>query len=280
MRAQVHTVDVEQRTDRVRRLGDRGQVRPAAEQVGRPGQRDQPGPLVELLAVRARRSARVARHRSRSSARDTGLLAAISTQGRTLASWSSRLTAISSPAVQVLAIARAMSKVSWVMLRPNTMPAGSAPSRSAIADRADATTASAPCSARVTVPRLAIGEISVSCTARATEAGVCEPPGPSKWAAPAASAGNWARMAATSRLGWVSCGHELQLTPLREVSQARPPTPESPSYGSSWWSGWRPAARTRWPATPRRRSGPAPRRSSRPSGWRSGRRARCRHRQR
>ena len=58
------------------------------------------------------------------------------TQGRTFASWSSRETTTSSPGPQPAASVRARSKVSWVALRPNTMPRGSAPSRSAIAERA------------------------------------------------------------------------------------------------------------------------------------------------
>ena len=53
-------------------------------------------------------------------------------------------------------------------------------------------------SAAVMRPRLAIDEASVSATARATGSGTCVPPGPSKWAVPDRSAGNWARTAATS----------------------------------------------------------------------------------
>ena len=55
------------------------------------------------------------------------------THGRMLASWSSRVTTTSSPGPQPAASVRARSKVSAVMLRPNTIPRGSAPSRSAIA---------------------------------------------------------------------------------------------------------------------------------------------------
>ena len=120
------------------------------------------------------------------------------TQGRTFASWSSRETTTSSPGPHPAASVRARSKVSWVALRPKTTPRGSAPSRSATADRAPRTTSSASRSAAVTRPRLAIDEVSVSATARATDSGTCVPPGPSKWAVPDRSAGNWARTAATS----------------------------------------------------------------------------------
>ena len=59
----------------------------------------------------------------------TPTLSAAITHGRTLASWSSLLTMISSPGSQSLAIAREMSKVSWVMLRPNTTPSGTPPTQ-------------------------------------------------------------------------------------------------------------------------------------------------------
>ena len=64
---------------------------------------------------------------------------AASTQGRMLASWSSRVTTTSSPGPQSFARVRATSKVSWVIERPKTTPPGSAPSRSAIAARAPTT---------------------------------------------------------------------------------------------------------------------------------------------
>src|SRR4051794_19965484 len=123
---------------------------------------------------------------------------AASTQVRTLASWSSRVTTTSSPGPQSLARVRARSRVSWVMLRPKTMPSGSAPSRSASADRAPTTAASALRSAAVAEPRFASGESKVSCTALATTSGVWVPPGPSKWAAPPRSDGKCARTVATS----------------------------------------------------------------------------------
>ena len=119
-------------------------------------------------------------------------------QGRMLASWSSRVTITSSSGPQVAARVRARSKVSAVMLRPNTIPRGSTPSRSPMAARAASTTASAARSAAVTEPRFASGDSRVPATAAATVSGTCDPPGPSKCAAPAAKAGKWARIARTS----------------------------------------------------------------------------------
>ena len=123
---------------------------------------------------------------------------AASTQGLTFASWSSEVTTTSSPGPHVAASVRATSNVIWVMLRPKTTPRGSAPSRSATALRAATTVSSAMRSDAVTRPRLASGATRVRLTASATGAGTWEPPGPSKWAYPAVSAGNWARTAATS----------------------------------------------------------------------------------
>ncbi len=122
------------------------------------------------------------------------------TQGRMFASWSSRVTTTSSPGPQPADSTRDSSYVRAVALRPKTTPPGSPPVRSAIACRAATTTASARRSAAVTEPRLAIGAVIVAATAWATASGVCDPPGPSKWAAPPARAGNWARSAATSKL--------------------------------------------------------------------------------
>ena len=120
------------------------------------------------------------------------------TQGRTLPSWSSRVTTTSSSGPHSLAIARLTSKVSWVKLRPNTTPPAGAPSRSASASRAPSTARSAFSWATVRSPRLESGRESVSRTASATTSGVCEPPGPSKNASPLSRAGKWARTFATS----------------------------------------------------------------------------------
>jgi len=102
------------------------------------------------------------------------------TQGRMSASWSRRVTTTSSPGAHRRASARARSMVSWVIDRPTTTPPGAQPSRSAIADRAAWTTASARRSDAVTPPRLEIPLDRVAATASATRAGTCDPPGPSK----------------------------------------------------------------------------------------------------
>ena len=124
--------------------------------------------------------------------------AAATIQGRMFASWSRRVTTTSSPGSHVAASVRAMANVSSVMLRPNTTPRASAPSRSATAARASWTMPSAVRSASVTVPRLASGLRRVRATASATESGTCDPPGPSKCAKPAFRAGKRSRTAATS----------------------------------------------------------------------------------
>ncbi len=132
-------------------------------------------------------------HRTTAAARS-----AACTHGRTFASWSSRVTTTSSPGAQVLASALETSYVRAVIDRPWTMPRGCAPRRSAIAVRKSTTHDSARRSAAVTVPRLAMAAVRVAVTAAATTSGTCEPPGPSKWAAPCARAGKWARTALTS----------------------------------------------------------------------------------
>ncbi len=122
------------------------------------------------------------------------------TQGRMFESWSSRLTTTSSPGPHSCDAARvrAMSMVSWVIERPKTTPPGSTPSRSPTAARAPRVTASVRRSVSVSVPRWHRPPVIVSATARATEEGTCEPPGPSKWAIPWARAGNCARTRSTS----------------------------------------------------------------------------------
>ena len=128
---------------------------------------------------------------------------ATSSHGRMLASWSSRLTTTSSPGTHPLARVRAISKVSAVMLRPTTTPRGSEPMRSPRADRASRTASSELRSAAVTPPRTDIGRVSWPATASATACGTCDPPGPSKCAAPPRSAGNWPRSASMSKAGGV-----------------------------------------------------------------------------
>ena len=109
--------------------------------------------------------------------------------GRMLLSWSSRVTTTSSPCRHDLASVRETSKLGCVALRPKTIPDGSAASRSAIARRASQTVRSARCSAAVTKPRLAIAAVSVSCHRCPDHVGDLGAAGPSKCAAPSASAG-------------------------------------------------------------------------------------------
>src|SRR3954462_219116 len=85
------------------------------------------------------------------------------------------------------------------MLAPKMTPAGAPPTRSATAERAADTMASARPDAGKTPPRLATG-IRIACaTARATLSGSSVPAGPSVWTKPSASAGNSPRTRATSR---------------------------------------------------------------------------------
>src|SRR5215207_3817056 len=80
------------------------------------------------------------------------------------------------------------------------MPRGDPPSRSAKASRKASTTRSALTSDAAPRPRLDSGPVRVAATASPTWRGVWVPPGPSKWASPACSAGNCARRDATSKL--------------------------------------------------------------------------------
>ena len=60
MRREVHGVHVEQRADRVRPVGDRAHRRDGADQVRRPGQRDETGPLVDGRRERTEVESRLA----------------------------------------------------------------------------------------------------------------------------------------------------------------------------------------------------------------------------
>src|SRR3954469_929111 len=84
------------------------------------------------------------------------------------------------------------------MLGPRITPAGTPPTRSATAERAAATIASARPEAGKTPPRLAIGMRSAWAMARATLSGTSAPAGPSACTKPSASAGNRPRTRATS----------------------------------------------------------------------------------
>src|SRR3954462_3154586 len=85
------------------------------------------------------------------------------------------------------------------MLAPRMTPAGAPPTRSATADRAADTIASARPDGGKTPPRLATGSRMACATARATLSGSSEPAGPSVCTKPSASAGNSPRTRATSR---------------------------------------------------------------------------------
>ena len=98
-------------------------------------------------------------------------------------------------------MARDISKVSAVALRPTTTVPGSTPSRSPSASRQATTMSSALRSARLPRPRLASGWTSASRIASATASGVCVPPGASKCAIRCCRDEKVARRAATSRVG-------------------------------------------------------------------------------
>src|SRR5689334_21194416 len=84
------------------------------------------------------------------------------------------------------------------MLAPKMTPAGAPPTRSATAERAADTIASARPDAGKTPPRLATGIRIAWATARATFSGSNVPAGPSVCTKPSASAGNRPRTRATS----------------------------------------------------------------------------------
>jgi len=88
--------------------------------------------------------------------------------------------------------------VSWVALRPCTIPDAVTPSRSEPAARKPLTAASAFASEAPVLPRLESGPLIVAAIAAATSRGVWVPPGPSKWAVPNARDGKWVRNSATS----------------------------------------------------------------------------------
>ena len=124
--------------------------------------------------------------------------AATSSQGETFASWSSAVTTISSPGSSVRATAWASWKFSVVMFAPNAMPSSSAPMKSAAAARPRSITSSdcarggeGPAEVRVRVAQAAV-IASTTCLRDLRAAG------PSKKAAPEASAGKRERTASRS----------------------------------------------------------------------------------
>ena len=195
----VHAVDVQQCSHGVHAFGDGAHVRHRCRSGS---MRRSPRRRASDRSAGPRRSPRTARRStgSKSTHRTTApAAAAASTHGRTLASWSSRVTTTSSPGRQCDDRVRDRSKVRAVMLRPKITSSGSTLSRSAMALRHSTTISSALRAAAVVLPRLDIGRSIASRMASATAVGVCEPPGPSKKAVPASSAGKHPRIASTSK---------------------------------------------------------------------------------
>src|SRR4051812_40109655 len=150
--------------------------------------------------------------------------AASSTQGRTLASWSSRLTTTSSPGRQVRARARAMAQVSREGSGPRTTPVDTPPTRSATAVRALATNRSARADAGKTPPRSATGMRIACATATTTFSGSSAPAEPSACTRPSESPGNRPRTRATSsRPSPDPMGLDPRRCPLRsDLTRAAP----------------------------------------------------------
>src|ERR671917_445585 len=123
---------------------------------------------------------------------------ASSTHGRTLASWSSRLTTTSSPGRQVRASARATVQVSREGSGPRTTPVDTPPTRSATAVRALATSPSARADAGNTPPRSATGTRIACATACTTFSGSSAPACPSACTRPSERPGKRPRTRATS----------------------------------------------------------------------------------
>ena len=106
--------------------------------------------------------------------------AATSSQGDTLASWSSWVTTISSPGSSVRATAWASRKFSVVMFAPKAMPSGSPPVKSARAARPLSITSTAAAEVAKAPPRFAFDSRRQASIASSTCWGTCEPPGPSR----------------------------------------------------------------------------------------------------
>src|SRR5918997_2124530 len=132
--------------------------------------------------------------------------AATKSQGEMFASWSSWVTTISSPGRRVRATACASRKLSVVMLAPKAIPSGSAPVKSAAAARPRAITSSESAEVGNAPPRFAFDRSMQAATASSTSRGHCDPPGPSRYAAPLARAGKRSRTAATSSGGALLLG--------------------------------------------------------------------------
>ncbi len=105
---------------------------------------------------------------------------AASTQGRTFASWSSRVTTISSPGPQSADSTSASRNVSVVMFGPRMTPSGSPPTRSATARRASVTSSSERALAGNSPPVLPIPVRYAPLIASMTGSGTWVPAAPSR----------------------------------------------------------------------------------------------------
>ena len=113
--------------------------RDGADRVAGRGDRHQPGARPDQVGVLADGQLAGGRRRTPPTARSRRPRSAACTQGRTLASWSSRETTTSSPGRQAWPACGRRCRSAPVALGPNTTPAGSPPTRSATASRAAAT---------------------------------------------------------------------------------------------------------------------------------------------
>src|SRR3954447_1371568 len=160
------------------------------------------------------------------------------------------------------------------MLAPKTTPAGAPPTRSATAERAAATIASARPDAGNTPPRLATGMRMAWATARATLSGSSVPAGPSVWTKPSASAGNRPRTRATSRRPPPTPAHPSARTGYGDAAFRvdRPPSRGRPRQEAGWGHDGT-GKRQRASAADRRRGPrrPAGRHDAHGRGRRSGR---------
>ena len=199
---EVDAVDVGLGPGGVCQVGDRRDVGRRAEEVGGAGERDQPGPVAQDGLDLGRLELAGRRGRSRPS---EPWPRPPPRPAPTSARWSRGRAGSRRP--------RRPGPSPWPGCGRGPSSAGSSsgrrpprpgPARAGrrSAARAPTTAASALRSAGVVSPRLASGATSTSYIAWATTSGVCEPPGPSKWAAPVAgpsfSCGKWDRTRATS----------------------------------------------------------------------------------
>lgn len=124
---------------------------------------------------------------------------AISSQGETLASWSSRVTTSSSPSRSSRANARESEKLRLVMFCPKTTASASQPRKRPAAARASSTIRPTRWLVGNGPPRLAADSRIAVATASLTASGTWLPPGVSKKAVLPWSALNRERTASTSK---------------------------------------------------------------------------------